>query len=136
MEDSRKLEEKHRLLNISQRIKEMRSLTKITQNELAKKVGVNKSTIAGYEMGHRYPSIEKLESIAKALHTSTDYLLGLTNIKHRDDKDIKEWLKDGNLHYDGEPLTTGQIESLNMFLKNFILKDREDKREYISKEIS
>ncbi|WP_025026995.1 helix-turn-helix domain-containing protein [Caldalkalibacillus mannanilyticus] len=42
----------------------------------ADRLGIAKSTYAGYESGHRRPSLEALTLIADLFHTSTDYILG------------------------------------------------------------
>ena len=48
----------------------------MTQESLAKRIGVSKSVISYYELGERAPSPEVLLSFAKIFGTSTDYLLG------------------------------------------------------------
>jgi transcriptional regulator with XRE-family HTH domain len=58
------------------RIKEMRDERRLTQHELAEKAGVSKASIVNWEGCKRTPSIEDLESIAKALQTNTLFLLG------------------------------------------------------------
>jgi transcriptional regulator with XRE-family HTH domain len=42
----------------------------------ADRLGIAKSTYAGYESGHRRPSLEALKSMADLFDASTDYLLG------------------------------------------------------------
>jgi transcriptional regulator with XRE-family HTH domain len=110
---------------IGERIKELRNEYRYSLSTLAKLVGLGKSTLAGYEGGYRFPSIDKLDTLAKVLETSTDYLLGLTN--NRKPKDIKQYLNGTDLVYDGEPLTAEQIETLNKFLESFVLVRREKK---------
>lgn len=59
------------------RLKEKRMEAKLTQVELAEKVGVTARTIQNYELGNRKPSnMEVSQRIADALHTTTEYLLG------------------------------------------------------------
>lgn len=57
------------------KIKMLRKNLKLTQKELAKMVNVTNVSICGYEKNNRTPDIETLESIAKALNTSPNYLL-------------------------------------------------------------
>lgn len=132
MEDHRKPRETHKdskVTIIGQRIRELRTERNYSLTRLGMKVGLNKSTLAGYEQGHRFPSIDKLDVIARMLNTSTDYLLGLTESKKP--KDIKDYLQNSELYYDGNPLTTEQIEALNSFLKSFIgSRVEEDKKDY------
>ena len=107
---------------IGQRISELRNERGYSLLQLGMKLKVSKSAISGWEQGHRFPAIDKLDLIAETLHTSTDYLLGVTDNKKP--KDIKTYLNTNNLVYDEEPLTTEQIETLNQFLSTFIIKNR------------
>lgn len=46
---------------IGKRIKEVRNNKNISQVDLAKQIGVAKSTLAGYESGYRAPNYEILK---------------------------------------------------------------------------
>jgi transcriptional regulator with XRE-family HTH domain len=61
------------------RLKRMRNLRGYTMEELGEKVGVAKTTISGYEQGNREPPIKVIYQLARALNTTSDYLLGLTD---------------------------------------------------------
>ena len=50
-----------------------------TQRELAKQVGTTGASISRYIKGDRVPKGTIIANIAKALHTTTDYLLGNEN---------------------------------------------------------
>jgi len=56
------------------RIKEYRARYSITQEELAKKVGVRRETIVFLEQGKYNPSLKLAHDVAKALHTTIDDL--------------------------------------------------------------
>ena len=71
---------------LDQRIKELRERSGLTQTELAKKMGVTRSSVNGWEMGVSIPSIMKLVELAMFFHVTTDYLLGMEN-KNRLDVD-------------------------------------------------
>lgn len=58
--------------------KRLRTSSKLTQAEMALKLGVSKSTISMYENGNREPDFETLEKIADFFNVDTDYLLGRT----------------------------------------------------------
>ncbi len=62
------------------RIRELRRQLNITQSELAKKLGVSPSTIGMYEQGRRKPDNETLLELCGIFDTTTDYLLGKSNI--------------------------------------------------------
>lgn len=56
------------------RIKELRARYGMTQEDLAKKVGVRRETILFIEKGEYNPSLNLAHAIAKALGTSIDEL--------------------------------------------------------------
>lgn len=49
----------------------------MTQAELARKLGITRSSVNGWEMGLVLPSTAMLVELAMTFHTTTDYLLGL-----------------------------------------------------------
>lgn len=49
---------------------------RITQKELAERVGVTEATMSRYLHSDRIPKSEIIANIATALHTTSDYLLG------------------------------------------------------------
>jgi putative transcriptional regulator len=56
------------------RIKEFRARYDLTQEELAKQVGVRRETIVFLEKGKYNPSLKLAHNIAKALQTTIDEL--------------------------------------------------------------
>ena len=58
-----------------------------TQRKLAEQVGTTEASISRYIKGYRVPKGSILANIAKALHTTTDYLLG--NEKDSNDSDLE-----------------------------------------------
>jgi transcriptional regulator with XRE-family HTH domain len=61
-------------------LKKIREAKNITQLRLSIEIGVAQETISGYELGKTMPSITTLTKMADFLNTSTDYLLGKTDI--------------------------------------------------------
>lgn len=59
---------------IKDRIKEARQMKHLTQEQLSSKIGIAKSTLAGYETGIREPSIEMMGKIMFALDVDANYL--------------------------------------------------------------
>lgn len=57
------------------KLKTLRTSQRISQRELAERIGVNKSIISFYENGERFPSYDVLVRIAAIFHVTTDYLL-------------------------------------------------------------
>jgi len=57
-------------------LKYLRMRENLSQAELAKKLGVAKSTISMYEVGKREPDLKTLETIAGLFHVDMNFLLG------------------------------------------------------------
>ncbi len=72
------------IIKIDERIKELRELAGMTQTQLAKKMGVTRSSVNTWEMGIAIPSTTKLIELALFFHVTTDYLLGLEDSKRVD----------------------------------------------------
>ena len=51
----------------------------MTQTELAKKLGLTRSSLSMYELGEREPGFEILEAFADFFNVDMDYLLGRTD---------------------------------------------------------
>lgn len=64
------------------RIKNLREDHDWTQEYISKKLNIKQRTYSNYERGERQPPIEILCDLADLYNTSTDYLLGRTNIKN------------------------------------------------------
>ncbi|MDI6035570.1 helix-turn-helix domain-containing protein [Streptococcus equi] len=62
------------MTSFSDRLKELRKKNKLTQQELADKVGTNRVNITKWETGRTSPNLNDLSTLAKVLSTTTDYL--------------------------------------------------------------
>lgn len=62
---------------LGQRIAMLRARHKITQTELAQKTGISQTTLSNIELGSQNETAERIASIARALHTTPDFLLGV-----------------------------------------------------------
>ncbi len=72
----------------SDRISNLMSKQKITQKQLAEKASVTESAMSYYVKGDRTPRSDVLSRIAKALGTTTDYLLGNEVVSAQDDNKL------------------------------------------------
>lgn len=61
------------------RMRQSREDLNLTQDDLAERAGIEVLQIWRYESGKTKPKTDMLVKIAKALHVSADYLLGLTD---------------------------------------------------------
>jgi len=75
---------------LSSRIREIRMAKKISQVELAKRLGVTKQSVSNWENDNIQPSIEMLSRIADVLAVSTDYLLGREERRYIDVTGLSE----------------------------------------------
>ena len=66
------------------RLRQLRIDKNLRQEQVAKLIGVNKSAISTYENNTRQPSFDILVRLATLYRVSTDYLLGMTNIRSLD----------------------------------------------------
>ena len=64
---------------LSERLVEVLKANGISQNALAKKIGMSQGVVNNYCTGKREPSLDVLILICKALNESSDYLLGITD---------------------------------------------------------
>lgn len=56
------------------RLKEARINARFTQEQLAEKIGVAKSTLSGYENGNREPSVATVAKLLQILRVDANYL--------------------------------------------------------------
>lgn len=63
----------------AERLKLLRSKTKMTQKEAAKKIGVASTTYASWEQGKREPDISSQNKLADLYNVTLDYMSGRTN---------------------------------------------------------
>jgi transcriptional regulator with XRE-family HTH domain len=64
---------------IGLRLKTVRKEAGLTQQQLAKRLGIPYQSVGQWERGIRNPKIETLQAIADAIGVSLDYLLGNVN---------------------------------------------------------
>ena len=60
---------------VADRIKFLREQNQLTQTELAKRLGITRSSVNAWEMGISIPSTQYIVELADILSVSTDYLL-------------------------------------------------------------
>ncbi len=60
----------------SENLKKARKEQGLSQNELAQSIGVSQQTICAWENNERYPTVDKLYDLAKALKIPTNVLVG------------------------------------------------------------
>ncbi len=63
--------------SFANKIRELRVEKKLTQKQIAGKLGISETGYAGYEQGYREPDFSTLIKICRFFEVSSDYLLGL-----------------------------------------------------------
>lgn len=70
---------------IADKVKLLRESNNLTQNDVAKRLGITRSSVNAWEMGISVPSTMYIVELARLFSVSTDYILGL---EHREVLDI------------------------------------------------
>ena len=78
---------------VAERIKNLRENKNLTQTELAKLLGITRSSVNAWEMGISVPSTQYIVELSGIFKVSTDYLLGVNetstiNVSGLSDQDI------------------------------------------------
>ena len=92
------------IMTIGEKISRERRLNGLTQEGLAKKVGISRSALSHYEKDRREPDYETLDELADFFEVSTDFLLGRTDKqKETTNDELEKLLKDPqtNLMFNG-----------------------------------
>lgn len=86
---------------LGNKIKELRTRNKMSQSQLADRLGLTRSVISAYERDLRTPSYDVLIKLTQIFKVSSDYMLGLGT-----KKDI-----------DSTGLTNDEIDAVNYMIK-------------------
>ena len=78
------------LLTLGQRIKAKRKEKKLTQIEVAKRLGIDNTTVSKWESDVYEPDAEALVKLAELFDTTSDYLLGRTDDPKPPKTDMKD----------------------------------------------
>ena len=67
------------MITFGKRLRELRTERKLSQQELAKIIGTNNSSICDWERGRSEPSLEALVKLCQFFEVSSDYLIGMVD---------------------------------------------------------
>ena len=98
--------------SVSNRIRDRRKECRLTQQELADKVGVSLMTVLRWEKGERTPNTSIMPRLSDALHVSASYLMGLEDMPERlDSQSEGVSLKENMTHETNTNMATITLEN-------------------------
>ena len=114
------------------RLRKLLEQNNITQKELSLKIGVRDVTVSRYFSGQRIPRTDVIVSIANYFKVSTDYLLGISDIKNPNDEilenkyeeDIDFWLSKTDGY---KELPEEEREIISSIAKKLLEKHKKEK---------
>lgn len=101
--------------NLAIRIVDLREKVNMTQTELAKKMGFDKSTMSKVEKGTRKVSSDELRKLSRIFDVSADYLLGNENEPTEKTADLAD--KETIFTYEGKEIPPEDLEYMKRILR-------------------
>lgn len=102
---------------LSKRLKDLREAKGLSSEELAKNIGLAKSTVWAYENGKKQVSVEHLERLADYFEVSVDSMLNRSERTLNLDLQNTSFLNDYNLMLDDQPLNQYEIAEAASFIQ-------------------
>lgn len=81
-------------MTFGERLTELRNEKGLSQDAISTELGVSKNSIYYYENEKRVPDANTVIKFARFFGVTTDYLLGLDDVRTHDDTILIEWLND------------------------------------------
>ncbi len=110
-------------MDIGNKIKQIRKDKNLTLRSLAKLAHISHSFIADIESGRSKPSLNTVESLAKALNVPLSVLVDDNDLTYKETinqpsvQELEEFLKQSNVQFDGAPLDDEDKEDILNFLR-------------------
>ena len=114
-------------MNFGNRLKELRLLDNLTQDELAKIVNTSRSNIANYENNKNMPSKKILVKMCEIFNCSMDFLIGLTS-------EVKTAKRFTDKKQSRLEQILELVNGLNIQEANYLIKQLNKAKIYIEKE--
>ena len=103
-------------MSVGKRIKECRQQAGLTQEELAKLLGVSKGAIGNYESDISYPKIENMTKLFEILKTDANYLFQ-DEFENEMEEDVAHNSEEINLLINYRKLDTISKEIVNKIIE-------------------
>jgi transcriptional regulator with XRE-family HTH domain len=104
--------------SFGERLKKVRIDRGLRQEDIGAIVHVGKSTVSQWENNIHVPDIETIVKIANYLNVTSDYLLGLTNVRNP--------IETIAAHHDGDEWTEEELAEIEKF-KEFVRMKRQQR---------
>ncbi len=114
-------------MTVGERLKNLRKQKGLSQQELSRQIGINRSTYARYETDDNQADYETLQKLADFFDTSIDYLLGRTDDQTGQKRgneetfypdgarDLQALIRDNRaIHFGGEQLQLDEEEQAEL----------------------
>ena len=98
-------------------LKGLRKEKKLTQTELASKLDISQKSYSNWESGKAEPTLDNIIKLANILDTTTDFLLGRTNIDFGNDSKVYEEYKELFSQNKKEEIKERYDHSFEFFIK-------------------
>ncbi|PFS73878.1 MULTISPECIES: helix-turn-helix domain-containing protein [Bacillus cereus group] len=111
------------------KLNSLRKEKKLRQEDMAKHLGIARTTYAMYEQGRREPDYDTLQKLADFFNVSVDYLLGRTNNRDQIELSRDNFLKEAELNLwfkEIKDASPEKLEELRLFWE--FIQQREKKR--------
>lgn len=113
------------------RLRQARKRKKLTQRQVAEKLGVSAPTVTRWERGHVEPDTEAIKKLSEILDVSVDYLMGVSDIPEKPnenkDIDLEYVLKARKPLFRGVPISEEQAEFFLKILEAYYEKKLKEK---------
>ena len=109
-------------MSIGTKLRDMLVHNKLTQTELAKKLGISLSTLNGYMTDYREPDAKMLFRLAEELHTTVDFLLNEEPLPQTKNGPYRTRVK-VIAHNEGVELTKEQEDAVTRYMKFLLSED-------------
>ena len=103
--------------SFTNRLVQLRKKRGLTQQQIADEIGVNRGSYSNWEKGKREPSFENLIKLADILNSTTDFLLGKSNIDFGNDSKVYEEYKELLSQNKKEEIKERYEHSFEFFIK-------------------
>ena len=102
-------------MKFGDRLKELRTESGLTQEELANQLNLSKANVSKYESNSIEPNLDTLSLLSSLFEVSTDYLLGKSDFRTHLDEELSQ--EEFALYGEVRELTTAEKEKIMEFIK-------------------